>query len=171
MADSSGHSNNLTNTNATYTNIAGLLPNTLTFNGSTTTSAAANYTNTNFTGSTPFSVCAWANQTSGPAARQGWWAPLTGPTDQGWGVFLQAGSPNNRFDVLLANSSTGWFCASQRELHLRSNHGDGVSLLCDYRRHGKGRGHDCLCVNGVRNGAINTVLDNLTPVRLPTPFP
>ena len=63
MADSSGHTNNLTNTNATYTNMSGLLSNTLTFNGTNTTSVAANSTNTNFDGSTPFSVCAWVRET------------------------------------------------------------------------------------------------------------
>jgi hypothetical protein len=67
MADSSGHSNNLTNTNATYTNIAGLLPNTLTFNGTNTTSVATNATNTAFNGLTPFTLCGWFNRTSGGA--------------------------------------------------------------------------------------------------------
>ena len=59
MFDSSGNPDNITNTNATYTNISGLPANALTFNGVSTASIAANSTNTNFNGATPFSVCGW----------------------------------------------------------------------------------------------------------------
>jgi hypothetical protein len=94
MLDSANTANNLTNTNATYTNISGLLTNTLTFNGSTTTSHAANDTNTNFNGSTPFTVCGKFNLAS-TSAEQG----LIGDIDvtgsgKGWALDSLGGSPS-----------------------------------------------------------------------------
>lgn len=64
MADSSGHTNNLTNTAVTFTNVAGMLTNTPTYNGTTSKSVAANFTNTNFTNG-PFSACIWFRMTAG----------------------------------------------------------------------------------------------------------
>lgn len=64
MADSSGHTNDLTNTAVTFTNVAGMLTNTPTYNGSTSKSVAANFTNTNFTNG-PFSGCIWFRMTAG----------------------------------------------------------------------------------------------------------
>ena len=59
MATCANAANNLTNTSVTYTNLTGLLPNTVTANGSTSSTVAANHTNYDFTGAAAFSVCGW----------------------------------------------------------------------------------------------------------------
>ena len=64
FADSSGNANTLTASNITFGSQAGLPANAASFNGSTSYLTAANATNTNFTGATPFSFSVWATFTS-----------------------------------------------------------------------------------------------------------
>jgi hypothetical protein len=155
MADSSGHTNNLTNTNATYGSVSGLLSNTLKFNGTNTTSAAANYTNTNFTGSTPFSVCGWANETSYTSQLEMLLGNVSS-SGQGWVVFLQGGGgnrltfslrvtggdANENFNFIPTTGTAFQFCVAT----------DGTEKVAGMTAY----------ANGVSSGAYNTVQDNLS---------
>jgi hypothetical protein len=108
MSDSSGHANNLTNTGVTYTNVIGLLSNSVTYAGSTSSySVSANNANANFNGSTPFTVCAWVYQTSGITAASTFVGNLAAsPTYQGWALGFGGGSANE-FIVFLENNDGG----------------------------------------------------------------
>jgi len=159
MADSSGHSNNLTNANATYTNIAGLLPNTLTFNGSTTTSAAANYTNTNFTGSTPFSVCGWANETSYAGLQLEVLLGNVASSGQGWVVFLQGGGGGNR--LTFAMEGTGGSTGANENFNFIPTTGTAFHFCVVTDGTEKVAGMTAYA-NGVSSGANHTVQDNLS---------
>ena len=95
MLDTSGHTNSLTNTNVTYTNISGLLSNTATFNGSTSSAVAANNTQTNFSGSGAFSVCGWAKITLNNAEQTIVGNLATASNYTGWAVEINNGSTNS----------------------------------------------------------------------------
>jgi hypothetical protein len=104
MSDSSGHPDNLTNSNVTYTNVSGLLSNTPTYNGSTSGSVAANNSTYNFDGNSPFTVCLWANQTGASGAESAMVSNLTvGSTYAGWELGTN-GNPRNAIRFYLIDN-------------------------------------------------------------------
>jgi hypothetical protein len=111
MADSSGNPNNLTNSGVTYVSTPGLLTNTATYSSSApSTTVAANDTQTNFTGTTPFSVCGWFRQTSGSFSEADLIGNLNSASNyQGWQVYLtgasaSVGAPPNAIGFILSNN-------------------------------------------------------------------
>lgn len=58
--------NSATTTNVTWTTVPGFTNPVATYDGSTSVATAASFTNTDFTGSTPFSICQWVNPSALP---------------------------------------------------------------------------------------------------------
>jgi hypothetical protein len=90
----SDSTNSVTTTNVTWASAAGFTGLVATYNGSTSTATAASATNTNFTGSTPFSICQWVN----PSAL----------ASSGSAVMLANTSSTTGIAVEIAGSATGF---------------------------------------------------------------
>jgi hypothetical protein len=133
MADSSGNANNLTNSGVTYSSIGGLLPNAVTYNGSTSATVATNAALTDFSATTPVSACAWAVQTSNSAEQA-----LAG-------------------DLNASNNSQGWEFgyagAGLIETNLIANAGAGNLIRKLFNGPASGVHHICFTYDGSQSAA------------------
>jgi Concanavalin A-like lectin/glucanases superfamily len=108
---SSGSGNNLNASNITWASVAGFPGTVPVFNGSNSSATGVNQTNTNFTGTTPFSVSVWALVTSFAAPNEGGGTLVTtlqGGNLQGWEVAVNGdASQFQLFNMDLINNASG----------------------------------------------------------------
>jgi hypothetical protein len=102
--------NSSTTTSVTWATATGFTGNVATYNGTSSFSQAASATNTAFTGSAPFSACAWVNPST-YAFNAGWLLSnmFAGQVTGGWGlgVFGSTGGTAGRIMFAMSTASGG----------------------------------------------------------------
>ena len=137
---SSGSGDNLDGANITWASVAGFPGSVPVFNGSSTSATGVNQTNTNFTGTTPFSVCVWALITSG-VSNGTFISTFQGGNFTGWEFSINApgealglqlvNTPSNQTEVVTTigtpEGAIHHFCATYDGVQ----NGSGLALYID----------------------------------------
>jgi hypothetical protein len=108
FANTGTDSTNSMTTNAAWATATGFTGNVATYNGTSSFSVAASAANTNFDGSSPFSVCIWFNSNGiqSSAARVITTVDGTSSAVTGWDIFINPSGGTQFLNVLLFNNFT-----------------------------------------------------------------